>query len=107
EAAALDGEIVRKRSRDDRRLLDLDAVRRAVDDGIAARERIDARGDTELAAAELEVGAFVVLRREHAVDDESDRGVELRRERLVQRRELRLHLARDLLRHFLLEAFLV
>src|SRR5207249_10804783 len=43
----------------------------------------------------------------HGVDDEADRRVELRRERLVGRREARLDAAHDLFGHLALDAFLL
>ena len=107
EPAALEGEVVRQRRGDDRRLLHVEAVRRSRDDGVAAGEGIDGCRDTELRGPELEVAPGLGAVKRHVVEDEADRRVELRRERLVGRREARLDTPQDLLGHLALQMLLL
>src|SRR5262249_24027205 len=76
-APSLDREVVGQRGRDDRSLLDLDPVVRAVDDGVTAREWIDTCRNAELAGAKLEVRLVLSGIRAHGIDDEADRRIEL------------------------------
>src|SRR5207249_3136999 len=77
------------------------------DDRVAAREGVDRRRDPELGGAELEVAARLAAVRPHRVDDEPDRRVELRREGLVGRRELRPEALHEVLGDLALEPLLV
>ena len=107
ESAALHRQVVWQACRDDRGLLDVDAVGCAVHDCVSTYERIDIRRDAELGTPELEVGTFPVFRGEHVIHDEPDRRIELRGERLVQRREPRLQLAGHLRSDLVLDPLLL
>ena len=107
EASALQRQAVRQRRRHDRRLLHLEALVVAVQDGIRARERIDRRGDPDLGGAEAEVASGLAAVRPNRIHDEPDRRVELRRERLVGGGERRLDAPHDAVGDVALDALLV
>ena len=107
EASALERQVIRQRRRDDRRLLHVEAVGGPRDDRVAARERVDGRRHPQLGSAELEVAAVLLAVREHVVEDQPDRRIELRWEGLVRSGERGLHPTEDLLGHLPLQAFLV